>query len=202
PVLRPFRHVVLLLAGLCAQTAPDASVDVDGHRPFVLGRVVTFGRTRGNEYMLHRRLGRPGERRCHNTGHGRAQFPKQIATRVSRLGFHGVSFGEWGTWHSVHLGPKWVLITICLCHLGREGLASWQRVQALKRIPILTSGLSAWAWPGPWQPSHERPLCSCWSSFLTTSEWHSSQAFFPAKTRSRVAISASASPRYQPYSRN
>ena len=36
---------------------------------------------------------------------------------------------------------------------------------------------------GPWQPSQDKLLCSCFSNLAISSEWHSSQAFLPANTR-------------------
>ena len=50
----------------------DALVVINAHQPLMLGRIVTLGRTGGNQYGLNRRLGRPGGGYHEQTGDGTA----------------------------------------------------------------------------------------------------------------------------------
>ena len=93
------------------------------------------------------------------------------------------------------------LLTICLCHLGRDGLASWQRTQWLKlTTSIFTSGSSACAWRGPWHASQESALCCNLANFGQFVRMALLAGLLARKDHGRARNSASAAPRYQPYS--
>src|SRR5207302_2755179 len=128
--------MIFFLTSFGAEAAANAPVDVNGHGPFMFGRVITFGGGGGDEDLLDGSFGRAGDRGGEQAGKGGAQRAENTAPGTFFA--HGTSEGAWGTWHSVHsegLEPgfdstKWFLLTICLCHFGREGLASWHRMQA------------------------------------------------------------------------
>jgi len=102
PVIRPFRNMVLPLAGFGAQTAANAIIDINPHYPFVFGGIVAFGRSRRGQHLLNRGLRRSAAARRG----GRYGGPQdtQHAFVWSRS-FSWDLVGAVGTWHSVHFEP-------------------------------------------------------------------------------------------------
>ena len=51
-----FRDMILFFASLGAKSAADALIDIQGHSPFMLGRVIAFGSAGGDQHLFGRPL--------------------------------------------------------------------------------------------------------------------------------------------------
>ena len=127
------RDVVLLLAGPHAVAAADALLDVDGHRPPVVGRLVVRGG-----------LGLPAQDGLEGQlgGPGQEQQLGRAGQEVPTVGAHFVaSFiwaGWWATWQVVQASPPaWSASSTCGNLAGRATFAAWQRAQSTLAVGAL-----------------------------------------------------------------